>query len=352
MSETPQEQLERWQRQAWDADQAEIAEHGFTCVPSRTSLVSALLADRTRAGAGQTDHSQCHDAACNTDTARYPRGVKGVSCSCSSRDAAHREVTDLRAQVAQLQAERDEANRHRANLVDAHRALALARARIGELEAERDQLKSECGEQLKAISALGVNLRSVMARADGYQRMKLELEEARQQITDCALVHEALSAARAREETLRAETVARIAHWGQKDRVDGSPYILHVERVVALVEGDEAKAVAWLHDVVEDFNGLADDPEQKLLAAGFSTAVVDAVLLLTRGWSLPRAAPYADYIAHMIAQRNVLALTVKRADLLDHLQPSCPASLRPRYEAALPKIEAVLAADVPKETQS
>jgi (p)ppGpp synthase/HD superfamily hydrolase len=52
-----------------------------------------------------------------------------------------------------------------------------------------------------------------------------------------------------------AERIARKAHAGQMDTVTGADYITHVERVVALVEGDEAKAVAWLHDVVEDSTG-------------------------------------------------------------------------------------------------
>lgn len=48
------------------------------------------------------------------------------------------------------------------------------------LEAQIQQLQEENKEQLQTISALGLNLKSVMARAEGYQTMKLELEEARE----------------------------------------------------------------------------------------------------------------------------------------------------------------------------
>lgn len=61
-----------------------------------------------------------------------------------------------------------------------------------------------------------------------------------------------------------AERLARHAHAGQVEQLTGDDYIHHVERVVALVEGDEAKAVAWLHDVLEDTKVSADN----LLAAG------------------------------------------------------------------------------------
>lgn len=51
---------------------------------------------------------------------------------------------------------------------------------------------------------------------------------------------------------------------------------------------------------------------------------------------------YAHYISAIIESGNVIALKVKRADLLDHLSRNCPAHLRPRYEAALEAVEAAL----------
>jgi len=36
--------------------------------------------------ASAVDHSQCHDLVCNCDTAKHPRGARGVGCSCRYRD--------------------------------------------------------------------------------------------------------------------------------------------------------------------------------------------------------------------------------------------------------------------------
>jgi (p)ppGpp synthase/HD superfamily hydrolase len=138
-----------------------------------------------------------------------------------------------------------------------------------------------------------------------------------------------------------AERQARQAHAGQLEELTGDDYIHHVERVVALVEGDEAKAVAWLHDVLEDTTVSADD----LLAAGVSETVVEAVRLLTKPKADPHVSPeqkhrsYQDYINTLLDGGNALALAVKMADLRDHLRPMdrevLTASMRQRYETAL-----------------
>ena len=49
----------------------------------------------------------------------------------------------------------------------------------------------------------------------------------------------------------RAKALALRAHAGQVDRA-GEPYAGHPARVAARVRTDEARVVAWLHDVVED----------------------------------------------------------------------------------------------------
>ena len=48
-----------------------------------------------------------------------------------------------------------------------------------------------------------------------------------------------------------AQSIAAAAHKGPVDNA-GKPYIEHPAHVAASVQGDAAKAVAWLHDVVED----------------------------------------------------------------------------------------------------
>jgi (p)ppGpp synthase/HD superfamily hydrolase len=135
-----------------------------------------------------------------------------------------------------------------------------------------------------------------------------------------------------RTQAALAETIARKAHASQIEKLSGDPYIKHIERVVALVDGDEAKAVAWLHDIIEDTPTTAAD----LTAAGVSPAVVKAVVLLTHGDE-----PYADYILMLKNSGDALALAVKRADLLDHLRPmtwTLPAKLKDKYEPALKEL--------------
>jgi hypothetical protein len=59
----------------------------------------------------------------------------------------------------------------------------------------------------------------------------------------------------------------------------GDDYIHHVERVAALVDGDDAKAVAWLHDVIEDNPAWTFD---RLKGAGIPPRLIRPVSLLTR----------------------------------------------------------------------
>ena len=135
----------------------------------------------------------------------------------------------------------------------------------------------------------------------------------------------------------KAETLARFMHFGQTTKSEGLPYVTHIERVAGAMETDEEKAVAWLHDLVEDCE--FDWAEDRLRAAGFSEAVVQAVLRLTRGWHVLRDAPYVDYISDIAASGDQLAIRVKLADLRDNMRPSCPDSLRRRYEAAVHELQ-------------
>lgn len=140
-----------------------------------------------------------------------------------------------------------------------------------------------------------------------------------------------------------AEQLARAAHAGQIEKLTGHAYVQHLERVVALVEGDDAKAVAWLHDVLEDTPTTIAD----LLAAGVPEPIVDAVRVLTRTrphvYAGQPGDKYRDYIRTVRDEDNALALSVKIADLRDHLRPMdpdvLPASMRRRYESALRTLE-------------
>lgn len=113
-----------------------------------------------------------------------------------------------------------------------------------------------------------------------------------------------------------AQTIATVAHEGQTDK-NGAPYIDHPAAVASYVSGDYAKAVAWLHDVIEDTAVTADD----LLEMGFPKEIVDAVVLLTRTKEVSSDAYYAAI------RGNAYALTVKRADIKHNTSPERTALL-------------------------
>lgn len=113
----------------------------------------------------------------------------------------------------------------------------------------------------------------------------------------------------ASEERVWAREVALHAHAGQLDKA-GEPYIRHCQRVAEAVDGDKAKSVAFLHDVVEKAPGWTSE---RLLDSGFSPEVVAAVESLTH-----RTGETKDALT-IRAASNALAAVVKRADLLDNL---------------------------------
>ena len=105
-----------------------------------------------------------------------------------------------------------------------------------------------------------------------------------------------------------AEPLARHAHRHQKRR-DGSPYIHHPKRIAARMTTDDEKAVAWLHDVLEDTMTTAVD----LINAKLSEHVINAVIVLTK----VHGESYMAYLSGVRA--NPLACRVKIADMLDNL---------------------------------
>lgn len=130
-----------------------------------------------------------------------------------------------------------------------------------------------------------------------------------------------------------AELLARRAHEGQLEPHTGDPYILHVERVAGYVahESEIVQAVAWLHDVLEDTALTLSD----MMREGVSEEVLTGVLTLTRN----KGEIYREYITRVRSGGSV-AITVKLADLEDHLRPSSylPESLRKRYDTAVAQL--------------
>jgi hypothetical protein len=102
--------------------------------------------------------------------------------------------------------------------------------------------------------------------------------------------------------------VALEAYRGQVDKA-GEPYILHPMRVMAKMDTNEERAVALLHDVIEDSDYTAD----MLLDAGIPQAAVQAVEALTK----LDGETYEGFIERL--KGNPLASRVKVADIEDNI---------------------------------
>lgn len=109
----------------------------------------------------------------------------------------------------------------------------------------------------------------------------------------------------------KAISIATKAHEGQKDKA-GTPYLLHVLRVMLSVEKMDEKIVALLHDVVED----SETTIEELAKEGFPKKILKAVELLTKTDNKP----YEGYIQEI--KKNELARVVKLADLKDNMNVS------------------------------
>jgi len=101
-----------------------------------------------------------------------------------------------------------------------------------------------------------------------------------------------------------ALSIARQAHEGQLDK-EGVDYIEHPIYVASQVDTEEEKAVALLHDVIEDSPVSAEE----LLQAGLPETVVTAVQVLTK----KKEQDYQTYLENV--KKNPLARVVKLADL-------------------------------------
>jgi (p)ppGpp synthase/HD superfamily hydrolase len=123
-----------------------------------------------------------------------------------------------------------------------------------------------------------------------------------------------------------AESVARLAHYGQFRRDGVTPYIVHPESVVRRLDGNDEKIVGWLHDVVED----TPVSESHLVDFGFPQYIVDAVSAVTKR----EGQDIEDYYKGIKA--NPLACKVKIADML------CNLSCNPNPQTAVKYVKALL----------
>ena len=102
----------------------------------------------------------------------------------------------------------------------------------------------------------------------------------------------------------KAIEISTKAHKGQKDKT-GKDYINHPMTVASMVNEDNEKIVAYLHDVVEDANiTLAD-----LKEVWFDNDVIEAIDAITKR----DGENYEDYIYRV--SHNKIAKQVKIADM-------------------------------------
>lgn len=129
----------------------------------------------------------------------------------------------------------------------------------------------------------------------------------------------------------KALEIAIKAHKGQRD-LAGVDYIEHPKAVANLVNSDEEKAVAYLHDVLED----TYITEKDLLQMGIPNNIVLAVKVLTK----EKNEPYTKYIERV--KENKLASTVKIADLQHNMNLSRIPNPRKRDYERLEKYKRAL----------
>lgn len=123
--------------------------------------------------------------------------------------------------------------------------------------------------------------------------------------------------------------IAEEAHIGQF-RFDGvTPYITHVRGVAESFppESFDLRAVAWLHDTIEDSNGRIT--AAVLLARGVDAVIVAAVVAITK-------VEGEDYEVYLVrVKSNLLARRVKIADILYNLSDSPSRNQVKKYSKAL-----------------
>ena len=138
----------------------------------------------------------------------------------------------------------------------------------------------------------------------------------------------------------RAIEIAMDAHRGQLDK-GGSPYILHPLRVMLAMKTNEERAVAVLHDVVEDGASKGWD-FARIEREGFSAVVVEALRAVTK---LPgEENDYSAFITR--AMQNPTGRRVKLADLRDNSDVNRLGEITPldlarleKYRLAIERIE-------------
>lgn len=118
----------------------------------------------------------------------------------------------------------------------------------------------------------------------------------------------------------RARSFAAKAHAGQTRKgAAQEPYFTHLEDVAALVTGfggdPEMIAAAWLHDTVEDCEGITE----ATIRAEFGAAIAGLVMEMTDDKSLPKAERKRLQVEHA-PHKSDRAKLIKVADKIANLR--------------------------------
>ena len=103
---------------------------------------------------------------------------------------------------------------------------------------------------------------------------------------------------------------ASLKHEGQLDKMR-QPYILHPLRVMLMLLTFVERTVGVLHDVLED----TDTTEEELRDRGYPIVIVDAIISVIK---IPGES-YEDFVRR--AAKNPIGMNVKKADILDNINP-------------------------------
>ena len=140
----------------------------------------------------------------------------------------------------------------------------------------------------------------------------------------------------------QAAELAKQQFAGRTDKAGADYFEGHLRSVAALVDTDEEKAAAFLHDILED----TDYPEERLREQ-FGDRIVDAVKMVTHRGKLT-AMEYLKYIIDLKQSENELAIAVKIADLTNNsdftrLGASSPSELSEKDRLRWEKYQIALA---------
>lgn len=126
-----------------------------------------------------------------------------------------------------------------------------------------------------------------------------------------------------------AETFARYKHRKHFRRDGVTPYVTHLEDVASRVVGDKPKAVAWVHDYIEDIRKNIPAAIAEFRELGLSEEVIEAVVLLTK----KAGQKYEEYVK--LISENKLAAKVKVADMLSNLSDTPTPRQKIKYGIGL-----------------